>query len=105
MNGMTVSLGFVAVVLAWNWFFHKRSDFRMWSPAWLAFTSTAASAVFVVAGMSGYILDKRARFFAGTAWSNSVIWWEVGVGAALIPVAILCWRLAQRDMDRRLKAS
>lgn len=101
---MAVSLGFVAVVLAWNWYFHKHSDFRMWSPAWLAFTSTAAAFVFIVAGTTGFILDKRTRFFAGTSWSSSVIWWEVGVGAALIPVAAWCWFVAHRDMDRRLKA-
>jgi hypothetical protein len=100
---MAVSLGFVAVVLMWNWFLHKRSDFRMWSPAWLAFTLTTAAVIFMVAGATGFILDKRTRFFAGTSWSSSVIWWEVGVGVVLVPVAVWSWMLAHRDLERRLK--
>ena len=48
-------------------------------------------------------VDRRspARFVAGTAWSDSIIWREVAVGIALIPLAVYFWRRAIRDDRRR----
>ena len=46
------------------------------SPLWLGFSTTAASALFLVAGITGFKLDKHSRFVTGTAWTNGVIWWE-----------------------------
>ena len=65
------------------------SRHRQWSPIWGAFTATTVSAVYLIAGFSGYQLNRRARFLAPEAWTGSVIWWQVAAGAALIPVAYL----------------
>ncbi len=78
-----------------------RANRRRWSPIWGAFTTTTLSAAFLIAGSAGYHLDKRDRFFA-SAWSDTVIWWEVGAGAALIPVALYFWRRGAAEIDRRL---
>ena len=85
-----------------NFYFSRYRD-RRWSPIWATFTATTVSVVYLLAGFSGYYLDRRARFFSDTAWSDSVIWWEVGAGAALIPVAIYFWRKGSREIDRRLR--
>ena len=93
-------------LLAWSWHFHFWSNSpaarRSRSPLWLGFSTTAASALFLVAGLIGFNLDRRARFFAGTPWTNRVIWWEVAVGVVLVPIAIYLLRLGARDIDRRL---
>ena len=100
-------LGAVVVVLiAWSWHFHFWSDSptarRSRSPLWLGFTATATSALFLIAGIIGFNLSKRSRFFTGTAWSEGVIWWQVVVGLVLVPVAIYLLRRGVRDIERRL---
>ncbi len=75
---------------------------RGWSPIWGTFMATTVSAAYLLAGISGYHLNRRTRFLAEEAWSDSVIWWEVGVGVALIPVAVYFWRKGSREIDRRL---
>ena len=77
---------------------------RSWSPIWGAFMSTAVSAGYLVAGFSGYHLNRRTRFLAADAWTGSVIWWQVAVGAALIPVALYFWRRGAREIDHRVAA-
>jgi hypothetical protein len=88
----------VLVVLAiggtWYLFLYKSSNGRLWSPLWMAFGTTASAVVLIVAGVIGYALDRRAAFFAGTPWSDSVIWWQVAVGLALLPLAALSFRKA-----------
>lgn len=84
-----------------NFYFGRYRD-RRWSPIWGAFTATTVSAVYLIAGFSGYHLERRARFFSDAAWSDSIIWWEVGAGAALVPVAIYFWRKGAREIDQRL---
>lgn len=102
MERLIPVLTVVAFLAAWWWFAYGRSGGRVWSPMWLAFTTTATAALFLISGSIGYILDRRARFVAGTAWSETVIWWEVGVGIALVPVAVYFWRRGFRDVDHRL---
>ena len=92
----------VTFVVAWAWFLRQRSGSRAWSPLWLAFSATALAALFLGAGTIGYILSKRDRFVAGTSWSETVLWWEVGVGIALIPVAIYLWRRGLRSISLAL---
>ena len=75
---------------------------RSWSPIWGAFMSTTVSAVYLIAGFSGYQLNRRTRFLAAEAWTDSIIWWEVWVGVVLIPVAIYFWRKGSREIDQRL---
>ena len=78
------------------------SRHRRWSPVWGAFTATTVSAVYLIAGFSGYQLNRRARFLAPEAWTGSVIWWQVAAGAALIPVAYYFWRRGAAEIERRL---
>ncbi len=73
----------------------------MWTPLWLAFSATAASIMFVVAGAIGYNLSKHSRFLAGIAWSPAVIWWEIGVGVALAVLSALLWRQGVRSLHTR----
>ena len=85
----------VAMVAVW-WLglfpFHSRRN-----SLWLAFTATAASALYVGAGIIGYDLDRHSRFVAHASWSPTVIWPEVGIGLVLIPVAAYFWRKGLRD--------
>src|SRR5262245_60181238 len=110
MGSPYLFVGMVLVVLiGWSWHFHAWSNSptarRSRSPLWLGFTATAASALFLIAGIIGFNLSTRARFFAGTAWSGDVIWWEVVVGLVLVPPAIYLLRRGARDIDRRLGRS
>jgi len=52
-----------------------------------------------VAGTVGYNLNVPAATAAGTPWSGRVLWWEVGVGLALVPVAAHCWRRGVRSFS------
>jgi hypothetical protein len=98
--------GVVLVVLAWSWHFHFWSNSptarRSRSPLWLGFTATAASALFLVAGLIRLDLSRRSRLFTGAAWSDGVIWWQIAVGLILASVAIYLLRRGVRDIDRRL---
>jgi hypothetical protein len=89
----------VAFLTAWWWLLYKSPGGRLWHPLWLAFSASVVAALFIVAGSVGYTLGKRHRFAAGTAWSDSVIWWEVGVGLALLPLAAYLWRKGLRSLD------
>ena len=71
---------------------------RRRSPIFNALSLTAASVLFVVTGLVGYTLSKHDRFVAGTPWSSTVIWWQVGVGVALLPVAVYFWRRGVRSL-------
>jgi uncharacterized membrane protein len=90
--------------LPWHFQFWSNSPTarRSRSPLWLGFTATAASALFLIAGIIGLNLSKRRRFFDGTAWADGVIWWQVVVGLVLVPVAVYLLRRGARDIDRRL---
>jgi hypothetical protein len=89
-------LMFAAFLAAWTWFLYKRSGGRMWSPLWIAFSATATSLLFLTAGALGFTLSRHARFVAGTAWSDSVIWWEVWVGIGAALMAAYFWRRGLR---------
>ena len=96
----------LVVLIAWSWQFHFWSNSptarRSRSPLWLGFTATAASALFLIAGIIGFDLSKRSRFFTGTAWTEGVIWWQVAVGLVLVPLAIYLVRRGVQDIERRL---
>jgi hypothetical protein len=67
-------------------------------PIFNALSLTACAVLFLVSGVAGYSLDRHARFVAGTAWSPTVIWWQVGVGAAMLAAAIWFWRTGLRQL-------
>jgi len=96
MEPIVAVLGILTVVGAGVWFQYRLSRGRMWSPLWLAFSATATSILFMVAGAIGYQLDRHARFIAPHQPFSGVIWWEVGVGLAVAVLAAIMWRRAAR---------
>ncbi len=91
-------LAIVTLVVSWNVFLYKRSGGRAWSPLWMAFSATAAAALFLVAGLLGYTLSRHTRFVDGTAWTGTVIWWQVAVGAVAATAAVYFWRAGLRSI-------
>jgi hypothetical protein len=87
-----------AVLAAWAWFLHRRSKGRIWTSLWTAFSLGALSALFILSGILGYVLSRRARFLADTTRSDTVIWWQVWVGLALVPFAMFLWRRGLRRL-------
>jgi hypothetical protein len=69
-------------------------------PLFNALSLSAAAALFLVTGVIGYTLDKHARFVAGTAWTDGVIWLQVAVGTALLVPAAWFWRKGLRAIFR-----
>ena len=82
----------LALFAAWVVFLYKRSGGRVWSPLWMAFSTTTTAALFLVAGFLGYTLNRHTRFVDGTAWTGEVIWWQIGVGAVATAAAVFFWR-------------
>ena len=90
------ALVMVAFWASWWRFLYRSSVGRIGNPFSLAFTSTVVAALLIFAGIVGYSVGRGAPLADSRAWSGSVIWWEVGLGLALLTVAIFFWRLAFR---------
>jgi membrane protein implicated in regulation of membrane protease activity len=73
---------------------------RRRTPIFNALSFTAAAALFLVSGLIGYTLSRHDRFVAGTAWSPSVIWWQIAVGVVLLVVAAFFWRRGLQRLAR-----
>jgi len=97
MKDLVPFLVVVGPLAALSWFLVRRSGRQTHRLFWPAFTATAAAGVFVVAGIFGYNLNALDAAAAGTPWSGRVLWWEVGVGLALVPVAAHYWRQGIRS--------
>ena len=91
-------LAFVAPLAASAWLLNKRSRHRGKHPLWPALGATTGATLLMVAGAVGYNLHALDANAAGTPWSGTVIWWEVGLGIALLPVAAYCWRKGLRSL-------
>lgn len=89
---LTVSVPLAALA----WIVHRRFGPRESHPLWPAFNATAGAAALIVAGTTGYNLNMLDRAAAGTPWAGAVIWGEVGIGLALLPVAAYYWRKGLR---------
>ncbi len=98
MDRLVPILLVAGLLAAWWWGLPSVSGGRLWNPLRLAFGTTAAALLFLGAGALGYRLGRHERFVSG-AWSDSVIWWEVAVGLALVPVAAWFWRKGLRSMS------
>jgi hypothetical protein len=101
MEPLVLILAIVMILSTGVWFQYRLSRGRMWTPLWLAFTATAASIMFIVAGTMGYDLDTHSMFIARTPWSPAVIWWEVGVGLVLSVLSAFLWRQGVRSQQTR----
>ena len=88
MEELAPFLVVVVPLAALSWFLGRRSGRRAHNPLWSAFTAT-----------SGYNLNAPDAAAAGTPWSGRVLWWEVGVGVALVPVAAQFWRRGIRSFS------
>ena len=84
----------VPFLAAWWWLLRRFGGDRFRNPFQIAIGLTAAAALLVVAGVVGYDLVSHDRLVNGTAWSDTVIWWEVGLGAALLSAAAYFWRIS-----------
>ncbi len=97
MTSIAVVLGIVAALAVGTYAQYRLSRGRMWTPLWLAFSTTAAAILCLVSGIIGYQLGRHARFVAHTAWSPTAIWWEVYAGLGFAAAAAVLWRLALRS--------
>ena len=97
MAGVMVVVIVIAFVVAWNALIYARSGGRGWSPVWMAFNSTAAAALFLLAGFSGYTLSRHDRFLANTAWTGQVLWGQVSIGVVAALAAWFFWRVGLRQ--------
>ena len=100
MEQLLAVLAIVALVASGTWFQYRLSGRRLYTPLWIAFSMTATALVLLTAGISGYTLSRHDQFVAGTAWSDSIIWSQVGFGVVLIPVAVFFWRKGLRSKVR-----
>ena len=98
MEDIIPFLVFVVPLAASAWFLNKRSRHRGTHPLWPALGATTGATLLMVAGAVGYNLHALDANAAGTPWSGTVIWWEVGLGIALLPVAAYCWRKGLRSL-------
>ena len=99
MESVVAVMAVVAVIAAGTWFQYRLSRGRMWTPLWMAFSTTATSILFIVAGTLCFNLSRHARFQDGSAASPDVIWWEVGIGVALAALSMLFWRRGIRNIS------
>jgi hypothetical protein len=83
------------------WFFHKRSG-RPTRPLRAATSVMVATAILLLAGSTGYNLNALDATAAGTPWTGAVLWWEVGIGLTLLPVAAHYWRKGIQSLSLRV---
>ena len=95
MERLVPILIMVALLAASQWFTGGR--LRRPRPAWMALSATAAAAALILAGTIGYSLGSAA-------WSDTVIWWEVGCGLALMPLAAYFWQKSFRFLGSSSQA-
>jgi hypothetical protein len=105
MGSVLPLLMVVAFVVAWNAFFYKQSNGRIFSWLWSAFGTTAGSALFLIAGAIGYILNRHDRFVSHTPWAGHIIWSQIGIGVALAAIAAFCWRKGLQKLRHESRAS
>jgi hypothetical protein len=98
--GLLIVAAFLAFVALAHYGSYRQTGGRSHGPLWLAFGATAGAIFHIGAGLAGYNLGRHSRFVTGTAWSETVIWWEVGVGVVLAAIAAACWRTGIRSIRR-----
>src|SRR3954451_21598709 len=91
-------LGLAAFVAVWHWMLHRRTRGRSGSPLWGAFTATAVSILFMVAGAVGYELTNGVPFTLSTGWRGRVLWPEIWMGLGSAAIAVYFWRIGLRSI-------
>jgi hypothetical protein len=106
LQPVLIIVGGIIVVIAGTWLLNRRPSpvaRHRHNPLWLGFTMTAASLLFLISGFIGFNLSRRDRFLTGTAWSESIIWWEVAMGAAILPIAAYLLYRGGQEINARLR--
>jgi hypothetical protein len=98
MDRVIPVLTIVAFVAGWNLWLYKRSG--GWNPLWMAFSTTAAAALFLITGVIGYTLGRHERFVAHTAWAGHMIWPQILIGFLSGLMAVHFWRKGLQRMRR-----
>jgi len=98
MDELIPFLTVAAPVTVVAWLLHRRFGHRPDHPLWPAFNATAGAALFIATGTTGYNLNNLEVAATGTRWAGTVIWWELGIGLALVPVAVYYWRKGLRSV-------
>ena len=101
---MAVAVAGILIVVAAAWLWGKWVA-RPPSPQALAFTTTFAAALLLIAGSIGFGLQKGPALFSDGRWTGGVIWPQVWLGVAFLVAAVVCWRRAIRDANRRIDDS
>ena len=70
-----------------------RQHRRSWPgrPGWQyqrVFSVGVAGLLFFIAGLTGWDLQYSHGWFRGTKWVEGPIWWEIGLGAGLLVLAL-----------------
>jgi hypothetical protein len=99
MQNLVPFLVVVGPLVVLTWLLGRRGGRREQHPLWPALFWTLAAAILVIAGTFGYNLNAADAMAAGTHWSDRVIWWELGVGFALVPVVAYSWRGGIRSFN------
>ena len=98
IKGIAIFLVFVALLALWQSFLYRQSGGRLRSPLWGAFTATAASILFIVAGAVGYKLTHGVPFTNRSEWTGQVLWSQIAVGGVAAIVAVFLWRAGLRSI-------
>jgi len=65
------------------------------------FSTAAVGLLFSVAGVIGWDLRDSHGWFQGTKWMDGPIWWQVGLGAASLALAVFfARRVPSRPLPR-----
>ena len=99
MDDLVPFIVVVGPLTALTWWFGRRVGRRSDHPLWPPLTWTVAAAILVMSGTFGYKLNVADAMAVGTHWSDSVIWWELGTGLALVPVVAFSWRKGIRSFN------
>lgn len=98
---MAIGVVAILIILFAGFLWHRRIVPSQ-SPQGLAFTTSFAAALLLISSSIGFGLQKGPALLSEARWTNGVIWPQVGLGVAFLVAAVICWRRALKDADRRL---
>jgi hypothetical protein len=101
-----VTFALIALVLAWSLRFHgwwRRDRRRRRSALWGGFSTSLMSLSLLITGVLGIDVTRRGFLIRESAWTGSVIWFQVMAGLALLPLAGYLLRRGVRAIARQLQ--
>jgi hypothetical protein len=101
---MDLALAALGAMIAMTIILKRRSDTRWRSRKnrryQRVFTSATLGLLLAGFGLAGGDLRYSHGWFRGVKWSESPIWWQIGLGAALLLLAALRSRAIVRETSR-----